>query len=69
MKISGASLPCNQFILRKRSDKGYAWKRGESIVSAWVEILGDSGKSIDSYGGREVVDTEILPVCRMEGSY
>ena len=48
MKTSGASFPCDQVILQKWSDLGYAWKRGESIVRAWVEIRGEIVQAIDN---------------------
>ena len=37
----GAPLSCNQVILQKWNKVGYAWKRGESTVSAF------------HYGGRD----------------
>ena len=35
---------------------GYTWRRGESIVSAEVEIRGDIVQAIDNYGGRDFAD-------------
>ena len=49
----GASLPCNQVILQKRSDVEYAWKRIVFIVSAQIEIRGGIVQAIDNYGGRD----------------